>query len=89
MRTLQIENLPDDLYFRLQHIALDNNCNLSEAVIYLLNKSLEAPNTVVAHNLPTEPVAEVLQRIRSRPRVNPVDLGLKDSTTLIREDRDR
>lgn len=30
-----------------------------------------------------------LARIRSRPRVNPLEAGLPDSTTLIREDRDR
>jgi len=33
--------------------------------------------------------AEALSRIRSRPRVNPIDAGLPDSTALIREDRDR
>ena len=32
---------------------------------------------------------EALARIRSRPRVNPIDFGLPDSTTLLREDRDR
>jgi hypothetical protein len=30
-----------------------------------------------------------LARIRSRPRVDPQDFGLPDSTDLIREDRDR
>jgi hypothetical protein len=30
-----------------------------------------------------------LARIRSRPRVNPQDFGLPDSTDMIREDRDR
>jgi hypothetical protein len=33
--------------------------------------------------------AEALARIRSRPRVNPTDFGLPDSTDLVREDRDR
>jgi hypothetical protein len=33
--------------------------------------------------------AEALARIRSRPRVNPLEFGLPDSTDLIREDRDR
>jgi hypothetical protein len=33
--------------------------------------------------------AEALARIRSRPRVNPTDFGLPDSTDLIRGDRDR
>jgi hypothetical protein len=33
--------------------------------------------------------AETLARIRSRPRVNPTDFGLPDSTDLIRGDRDR
>ena len=30
-----------------------------------------------------------LARIRRRPRVNPAEFGLPNSTTLIREDRDR
>jgi hypothetical protein len=31
----------------------------------------------------------ILQRIRNRPRVNPRDFGLTDSTILIQEDRNR
>ncbi|WP_404788978.1 hypothetical protein [Altericista sp. CCNU0014] len=33
--------------------------------------------------------AEALTRIRNRPRVNPLEFSLPDSTDLIREDRDR
>ena len=32
---------------------------------------------------------DALARIRSRPRVSPTEFGLSDSSTLIREDRDR
>ena len=32
---------------------------------------------------------DALARIRSRPRVNPTELRLPDSTILIREERDR
>jgi hypothetical protein len=32
---------------------------------------------------------EALARIRSRPRVNPTEFGLPDSTILIRDDRNR
>lgn len=42
--------------------------------------------------VPDEPsinTAAALARIRSRPRVNPLKLGLPDSTELIREDRER
>ncbi len=34
-------------------------------------------------------ITEILAQIRRRRRVNPADFGLPDSTTLIREDRDR
>jgi len=32
---------------------------------------------------------EALARIRSRPRINPTEFGLPDSTILIRDDRNR
>ncbi|BAU13340.1 hypothetical protein LEP3755_38790 [Leptolyngbya sp. NIES-3755] len=55
--------------------------------------------TLQIENLPDEPeisqegqkkpVSEILQEIRNRRRVNPVDFKLPDSTVLIREDRSR
>lgn len=38
---------------------------------------------------PRSAVSEILARIRSRPRVNPLEFDLPDSTELIREDRER
>jgi hypothetical protein len=43
-------------------------------------------NNTIEH---THRTVEILARIRSRPRRDPLELGLSDSTTLIREDRDR
>jgi hypothetical protein len=34
-------------------------------------------------------VAEILKRLRERQKFNPAEHGLPDSTTLLREDRDR
>ena len=89
MATLQIENLPDDLYSRIQSLAAENNFTLNEAVIYLLKQAFEPNEVKMAQDQQTKLMSEVLQRIRSRPRVNPIDFGLPDSTVLIREDRNR
>lgn len=82
MTTLQIENLPEELYSRIQYLASEKNFTLNEAVIHLLKQSVESEGIRISQ-------AQVLQRIRSRPRVSPKDFGLTDSTTLIREERSR
>lgn len=48
-----------------------------------------AASSIIPAELVRDQSAEALSRIRSRPRVNPLDVGLIDSTILIREDRDR
>lgn len=88
MATLQIENLPDELYNRIQSLATENNFTLNEAVIYLLKQGLQ-PNELKIVQQQKKPMSGILQKIRSRPRVNPIDFGLPDSTVLIREDRNR
>lgn len=82
MAILQIENLPDELYYQIQSLADANHCTLNEAVIHLLNQAVQLKR-------PEKSASEILENIRARPRVNPIDLGLPDSTILIREDRDR
>lgn len=89
MAILQIENLPDDLYSRIENLAAQENVSLNDAVIQLLKQALQPVRTDIAQNQQLKPMAEVLTRIRRRPRVNPVDFGLPDSTILIREDRSR
>ncbi|MEW6494565.1 MAG: hypothetical protein AB1589_18910 [Cyanobacteriota bacterium] len=89
MATLQIENLPDDLYSRIQSLAAENNFTLNEAVIHLLKQAFGLNEVKMVQEQQTKPMSEVLQRIRSRPRVNSIDFGLPNSTVLIREDRNR
>jgi plasmid stability protein len=89
MATLQIENLPDELYVRIQNLAAENNFTLDETVIHLLKQAFQSNKLKMFQGQQTKPMSEILQRIRSRPRVNPIDFGLPDSTVLIQEDRNR
>jgi len=84
MNSLQIENLPDDLYGRIKFLAEEKNFSINEAVIHLLIQAVQP-----TEHAKVKPMSEVLSEIRSRPRVNPAEFGLLDSTVLIREDRDR
>ena len=89
MATLQVENLPDELYHSIQSLAAARSLTLNDAVIHLLTKAIQpdAANTHQAQVL--KETSEALARIRSRPRVNPLDFGLPDSTEMIRADRNR
>jgi plasmid stability protein len=88
MATLHVENVPDDLYAKLQQLATSQNRSIDAQVITLLETALQTEAQQPQSDKPKS-VAEILAEIRSRHRVNPVDFGLPDSTTLIREDRDR
>jgi len=89
MATLQIENLPDELYYQIQGIASAKNLTVNEAVIHLLQQSFQSDQLRGDRGKESQHISEILQNIRSRPRVNPRDFGLMDSTVLIREDRQR
>ena len=88
MATLQIENLPDELYRSLQKLATEKNVDLNETVIQMLAQA--AGNGLYRQT--TEQVEQNKQALADLdhfPRKNPKDYGLADSTQLIREDRDR
>ncbi|NER94051.1 MAG: hypothetical protein F6J86_09460 [Symploca sp. SIO1B1] len=89
MATLQIENLPDELYNRIQSLAAGSKLTLNEAVIHLLQQAFQPNERTIIQEGQTEPMSTVLRRIRNRPRVDPISFGLPDSTVLIREDRNR
>lgn len=89
MATLQIEDLPDELYSRIQCLASEKQITFNEAVIHLLKQSFEYDKVMISQTQESKPMSAILQRIRSRPRINPSDFGLTDSTLLIREDRNR
>lgn len=88
LATLHVENLPDELYAKLQQLATSQNQSISDQVVSLLESALQTKETQPQSNT-SKPITEILAEIRSRHRVNPVDFGLPDSTDLIREDRDR
>lgn len=89
MATIQIENLPDELYKRIQSLAAQKNFSISEAVIHLLSQAIQPIKRETVKEEEARSMAEVLAEIRSRSRINPIDFGLPDSTILIREDRHR
>jgi antitoxin FitA len=78
--TLHVRNIPDDLYDRIREQADASSRSLSAEVVVLLNRALEAKST---------PVGDLLAEIRRRRRFSPKAMGLPDSTTLLREDRER
>lgn len=80
MATLHIRNVPDALYERLQQQAREENRSLSAEVITILSKVLDDD---------PDDQAAILARIRRRRAYAPVAMGAPDSTTLLREDRDR
>jgi hypothetical protein len=91
MAKLQIENLPNELYSQIEFLASEKNFTLNEAVIHLLTQSLsfDPDKVMINRTQENQPMSAILQIIRNRPRVNPRDFGLTDSTILIQEDRNR
>jgi plasmid stability protein len=80
MPILHVRNVPDTLYADLQHRAETQRRSLSAEVITLLEWALaEAERTSEM----------TLTSIRQRRSFNPTTAGAPDSTTLLRQDRDR
>ncbi len=80
MATLHVRNVPADLYERLSRHARTERRSLSAEVITLLAWALgEAERTP----------EQILAAIKGRRQFTPAAVGAPDSTTLLREDRDR
>jgi plasmid stability protein len=80
MSILHVRNVPDELYTRLQRRAETQRRSLSAEVLILLEWAVEeAERTSEA----------TLTSIRRRRSFNPAAAGAPDSTTLLRQDRDR
>jgi antitoxin FitA len=73
MKTLQVRNVPDDLHTTLKVRAAQAGMSLSEFVLAELRRVSERPTR-----------AELLARIRSRPKVR----SRADAAALVREQRD-
>ena len=80
MAILHVRNVPEELYARLQRRAEIQRRSLSSEVITLLEWAVEeAERTSEA----------TLASIRQRRHFNPSAAGAPDSTSLLRQDRDR
>ena len=88
MATIHVENVPDDLYAKLQQLATSQNSSISAQVLSLLESGLQTKAKLLQSDKPKS-VAELLADINRRRESRPAYLGLPDSTALIREDRDR
>jgi antitoxin FitA len=89
MATLQIENIPEELYTRLQELADAQNRSISAFAIAVLETGL-LTETKPFSGKHKKSVTEILAEISLRRESRPVNMGIiLDSTALIREDRDR
>ncbi|MBG1270659.1 Arc family DNA-binding protein [Nostoc sp. WHI] len=89
MATLYVRNLPDDLYAKLQELAVSQHRSINAQVITLLEQALTT-ETQQTEEQRRQNVPKLLEESnRDRRRLNPADFGLPDSTELIREDRNR
>ncbi len=80
MATLHVRNVPPDLYENLSRRARAQRRSLSAEVITLLARVLS--------EIERSP-EQILAAIGERRGFTPAAVGAPDSTTLLREDRDR
>jgi plasmid stability protein len=80
MSILHVRNVPQDLYLRLKQRAETQRRSLSAEVITLLEWAIEEVDRASELSL---------ESIRRRRFFEPASVGAPDSTTLLREDRER
>ncbi|MEP7359107.1 MAG: hypothetical protein ABI847_17785 [Anaerolineales bacterium] len=80
MSILHVRNIPDELYQRIQERAQAQGRSITAEVVSLLSRAIEEADA---------DQAEVLASIRRRRFFNPKEAGAPDSTSLLREDRQR
>ncbi len=80
MANLHVRNVPNALYQRLSQHARSQRRSLSADVITLLTRALDG-----AERTPEQ----ILAAIKERRGFTPAEVAAPDSTTLLREDRDR
>jgi hypothetical protein len=82
MPVLHLENVPEELYGRIEQLAAAEQVPLTEETLRLLRQAVDM-------NRPTSPanVMPLLEEIR-RNRITPA-AGTPDSVELLREDRGR
>ena len=88
MATINLENIPDELYAKLHALAATHNRPIDVQAIALLENAL-ATQTPEPQRETTKSAKEILADINRRREQLPTDVEWPDSTELIREDRDR
>jgi antitoxin FitA len=89
MATLQIENIPEELYAKLQELAAVQNRSISAFAIAILEAGLQTETKSLSEKR-KKSVTEILAEISHRRESRPANMAMiLDSTALIREDRDR
>ncbi|MHC5817608.1 MAG: FitA-like ribbon-helix-helix domain-containing protein [Nostoc sp.] len=88
MATLYVRNLPDDLYAKLQELAVSQHRSINAQVITLLEQALKT-ETQQTEDEKRKNVPKLLEEMRLRREQLPTDIEWPDSTAMIREDRDR
>ena len=82
MPILHVRNVPDNLYARIQRLAVAENRSVSAQVIRLLDAAMDAEEA-------RQSQAKVLAGIRRRRISYARKPSTPDSVTLLREDRER
>ncbi len=80
MPILHVRGVPTDLHDRLSRRAQARRRSLSAEVITLLTRALDDSERTPE---------QILAAIKERCRFSPAAVGAPDSTSLLREDRDR
>ncbi len=88
MANLQIQNIPDSIYLRIQTLATEQNRSIDEAVINLLTQALKTENQDLVSTSP-QSILQILQKSICQRQELPTQYPWLDSTDLIREDRER
>ena len=78
--TLHVRSVPKELYDRIREQARAENRSISAEVIMLLTQAMQKDRLSQA---------QLLDDIQRRRFFNPQAVGAPDSTTMLREDRDR
>ena len=82
MLTLEVKDVPEELYERLKQLAAERNLSLSVEVVTLLERAVQADDSRPDRG-------KLLEEIRRRRHVFPPELSVPDCVELLREDRAR
>jgi plasmid stability protein len=82
MPSLQIRDLPEDIYRKLVRQAEKEHRSLSQEAVVVLARCLGGYNA-------QERRREILRRVLAKPQISTEDAKLPDPAELLREDRER